>query len=431
MPRLIHQDIIDQVISALRDDRATLLRCCTVSHSFLIPSRKQLFFDLTIPHFYSGTYRYLNSLIHVLSIHPEYISYIRVLRLERLEIETIEKPCFIRLIKDIADRRALRVFRLEIRHAWEALSVPIQTALTRLFQSPTLHTIVSHMCGYTFPVHVLGLATGLRHLNFICDHRLSCCHPTDVSPVILPLPSPASPDIYLESLQIIFETNAPALVGYLSRPDCPLKISQLRQLQIHSNYRLPTAAETVMKGASRSLESLIWILHQAISAHQSGEAVRKLMFEFSGIVPESDQLDPSIIQDLMSLRRLTFGIYDDRSAIDWIESGLGVPPKLEELNILYQHWEEGYDSDVEALFERQLQRDDKRFGLMYASGRFPCLRSINIMLAVHPVIEEDTLEMCLRSRMPFIHGTGMLVVNVGEYPDGLQFLMNASIVSRG
>jgi len=151
MPQLIHQDIIDQIIYALRSDRATLLRCSAVSHSFLTPSRKQLFFNIEISDSHTTS---LDSLIHVLSIHPEYLSYIRIL--ERLEIDTIEKPSFVRLIEDVADRRALRVFSLEIQHAWEALSVPIQTALVRLFQSLSLHTIVSHMCGHTFPVHVLG-----------------------------------------------------------------------------------------------------------------------------------------------------------------------------------------------------------------------------------------------------------------------------------
>lgn len=38
MPQpVIHQDIIDQVTYELWDDRAALLQCSTVSHSFLIP----------------------------------------------------------------------------------------------------------------------------------------------------------------------------------------------------------------------------------------------------------------------------------------------------------------------------------------------------------------------------------------------------------
>ena len=71
--------------------------------------------------------------------------------------------------------------------------------------------------------------------------------------MILPFPSDALDDIHLESLNLTFETDVPVLVGYLSHPNRPLNISQLRQLQIVSNYRLPTAA-AAMKGASRSLE---------------------------------------------------------------------------------------------------------------------------------------------------------------------------------
>ena len=266
MPRpVIHQDIIDQVIYALRDDRAALRRCCTVSHSFLIPSLKQLFYDIEINY-----PPLLNGLIHVLSIHPEYLSYIRILCLSWLEIETVEKASFIRLIEDLANRRVLRIFTFRIHHSWEALSVPIQAALIRLFQCPSLHTINSHMCRYTFPVSILGLSIGLRHLNFFDDwHNSSCRHPAAVSPMIIPSPSAASHEIYLESIKVGLQTNAPALVGYLSRPNCPLKISQLRELRIRSHYPLATAAAIVMNGASRSLESFIWVVNGLYGVPQS------------------------------------------------------------------------------------------------------------------------------------------------------------------
>ena len=145
-----------------------------------------------------------------------------------------------------------------------------------LFQSPSLHTIrLRKVCGYTFPVDVSGSASGLRHLEFVGDHDGTCSHPNSFPPTILPLPLAASQGIYLQSLETTLQINAPALVGYLSRPDCPLEISQLRELQINraiSYYRLPTAAETVMKSASGGLESFIWILNSDFSAHLgSGE----------------------------------------------------------------------------------------------------------------------------------------------------------------
>jgi len=98
----------------LRDDRATLLQCCTVSHSFLIQNRKEIFFDIETPHSRATN---VDSLVHVLSIHPEYLSYNRILRISRLAIETIEKPFFVQLIEDAADRRVLRVFRLEMPYS--------------------------------------------------------------------------------------------------------------------------------------------------------------------------------------------------------------------------------------------------------------------------------------------------------------------------
>jgi len=119
------------------------------------------------------------------------------------------------------------------------------------------------MRGYTFNIHVFGLATGLQHLD-LCGHHDPCHHPTMVSPMIPPLPSAASHDIYLESLEMNF--NDDALVGYLSRPDRPLKISRLRELRTQSIH---TATATMMKSVSQSLEPLIWTLLETFGAHES------------------------------------------------------------------------------------------------------------------------------------------------------------------
>ena len=86
--------------------------------------------------------------------------------------------------------------------------------------------------------------------------------------------------------------------------------------------------------------------------------------------------------------------------------------------------------DREGFFKEPLQLDDEKFGLMYASGRFPCLRRISIMVSMRILPEdEDTLAVRLRSWLPFIDGTGMLVVKAGTYDDATQFMKDASIVS--
>ena len=101
------------------------------------------------------------------------------------------------------------------------------------------------------------------------------------------------------------QTNASALVAYISHHHCPLKISQLRELRINraiSYHQLPAAAAMVMKGASRSLESFIWVLNMDFGAHRvPGKIGPKLMFESPGFVPESRQSHPSSgLQDLVS-----------------------------------------------------------------------------------------------------------------------------------
>jgi len=141
----------------------------------------------------------------------------------------------------------------------------------------------------------------------------------------------------------------------------------------------------------------------------------------------------------VSLRHLTLSTshtdYSGESVIDVLESGLGVLPKLEELNIHYEYWEDSYldtnGDDVREAFEEQLQSGDEAFGSMYTSGRFPCLRRINIMLASHLLIGDNALEMRLQDRLPFFREAGVLVVKVGGYADGDHFMKDVSIVSCG
>ena len=122
--------------------------------------------------------------------------------------------------------------------------------------------------------------------------------------------------------------------------------------------------------------------------------------------------------------------------IDWLKSSLGVPPILEELNILYENSGDPAEymsrDALEEIFMDRLQRDDETFGSMYTSGRFPCLRRINIMCAVLHLSDmiSDILESYLPSLLPFIHGTGMLVLQVAHYRDRDQFMKDASIIYR-
>ena len=160
------------------------------------------------------------------------------------------------------------------------------------------------------------------------------------------------------------------------------------------------------------------------------------MFESLGIVPGSHRQYPSVaLQDFVSLRRLTVSGYSGtKSAINMLECDLGISPKLEELNVLYLHpgdMEAMDDLEVQEIFEGQLQLDDERFSSMNTSGKFPCLRRVNIMLAVPLLVDDGTPELCLRRCLPSIHETGNLVVKVGEHGDVDQFMKDASILSCG
>ena len=113
----------------------------------------------------------------------------------------------------------------------------------------------------------------------------------------------------------------------------------------------------------------------------------------------------------------------------------GIPPKLEELNILWLSRSLHHvDSDPENTMKVQLQQDDQTFASMYTSGGLPCLRRINITVVSMQFWgegEDSSLPMRPQDFLPFIHGMGMLVVKSSSYNDEHHFMQHASIVARG
>ena len=84
----IPQDIIDNVIAAVGDDRDLLKQCALVSSSFLLPCRKQLFSKITL-----GCEQSCQGIHQVFVRNPVIQSFVRTItlnNLERINLESID-----------------------------------------------------------------------------------------------------------------------------------------------------------------------------------------------------------------------------------------------------------------------------------------------------------------------------------------------------
>jgi len=155
-----------------------------------------------------------------------------------------------------------------------------------------------------------------------------------------------------------------------------------------------------------------------------------LTSEVIDMVPESPELKLIGLEGLVSLRYFALKVYDGRSAIDVLRCG-GVPQKLEELNILWLSVSRynGLDSDLENAMKVQLREDDKIFASLYASGKVSLSAAYqhhghNATLGKH---EDSFFQMRLQDCqcLPFIHGTGILILKSSIYNDRNQFMQGS------
>jgi hypothetical protein len=168
----IPQEIIDNIIDELPDDHLTLKSCATVSHSFLQPSRRNLF---SIVHLSRGP-KQIKRLHDLLTTVSDISLFIRELNIAVVDIEADKEIDFTWLKEDEILARVLgmvpRLQSLSWRTAtyqclsWEFdLSDKLRAALMDLFQSCNLATArISHLdC---FPLSVLGAFTHSKKLSF-------------------------------------------------------------------------------------------------------------------------------------------------------------------------------------------------------------------------------------------------------------------------
>jgi len=239
-------------------DVETLRNCALLSRSLLQPARKRLFATITIGR------EYLGKRLHALVLKdPHLLTYFRTLDIAA-DVRWYPKNNPLQdLLHVVADKAALRSISI---HApgicWSRLPPIFQQALSKVLESPSLHTVrIINICA-SFPLENLGMSPRLRHLAFSykdeiqrgeCKDRAT---PSAESPRVTT--SPPVVEIPLESLQL-GRIVPNQLLKYLTTR-CKSDVSQLRELYVDSlEAETVKAASQVLQQSKDTLESLIWI----------------------------------------------------------------------------------------------------------------------------------------------------------------------------
>jgi hypothetical protein len=142
----IPQDIIDNVIAAVGDDRRLLKQCALVSFSFLHPSRKQLFSRITL-----SSDQNCQRIHQILVRNPVIQSFVRSITLEDIYWREPKLPDWINgtLLLAILRLPFCRLERFSIcgwphhdwNWDWNNFSSELKDALSNIIHSSTLKTL--------------------------------------------------------------------------------------------------------------------------------------------------------------------------------------------------------------------------------------------------------------------------------------------------
>ena len=180
----IPQDIIDNVIAALGNDKDSLKQCALVSSSFLLPSRKQLFYSIS----FGSNGEACHRLHQVLVQNPDIRSCVRRLNVYhgRGSKLTFDKSLLPILQLPFCH---LREFSLSYLWSvnWSGLSDELKDALSTLIHSPTLKIVAlvnidnAPITLFLGIVHLTKLNLSSVSLNYSDDEQPSSLTPNVVA----------------------------------------------------------------------------------------------------------------------------------------------------------------------------------------------------------------------------------------------------------
>ena len=147
----IPQDIIDNVIAAIGDDKRSLKQCALVSSSFLHPSRKQLFYKISI-----GSGQSCQKIYQILVQNPAIQSFVRAIALSEdamiatwgaVTSEWMNSTSLLAILR--LPFCFLECFSITVCRAgwvwrpwdWDSFSSEVKDALSNIIHTPTLKTL--------------------------------------------------------------------------------------------------------------------------------------------------------------------------------------------------------------------------------------------------------------------------------------------------
>jgi hypothetical protein len=240
------QEIIDNIIDELSYDEDTLKQCSTVSRSFLVPSRKHLFFTITL-----FTVKRVVLFHRLLISTPNIAHNVRTLGLRfRQNMGNVGGEGKVVRVKEWFMSSTLLAEVLEmlpciqkfswqsfLNLRWDELPSELRSALVKLFQRPSLTAIkLSQFNG--FPLSALHIVSPVKRLQF----WNVLLHNSDQGQVILP---------HLESLTIQDDEQLDAV---------QLIVPSLERISYSEHYtdRPGALAQEAMNASGRTLQWLWW-----------------------------------------------------------------------------------------------------------------------------------------------------------------------------
>lgn len=249
---LLNQDIIDCVVEHLKDDSIHLKTCAQVSHSFLIPSRRHLFFTVSLDQPSSS-----QRLYDVLTCEPELALLIRQLHVTNSNIKLFDQPVWFAIEKSLPGilRMVHHVQMMQFcdflksgeeRVSWDGLSIELQSVFVERLQSPSLVELgIEQIINIPFSV--------VRHFTHLTRLSLSCDIFDMRSPQIFELMH-----LHVHALEVRFTMEDPTATSALKF----ISFLRLRHLFISSSNRgTLQAVEEVMHSVATSVNSITWFYH--------------------------------------------------------------------------------------------------------------------------------------------------------------------------
>lgn len=205
----------------------------------------------------------------ILYPHPEIFGYIQDLHFVdyyELGADPSDEKYDQFLLRELRKMRSLRSLRIKLA-AWWTLHPKTRSLLIKLIRSCPLRALSLETCCQDafFPVHVLGEVATLQHLKFVtdpacCKSHQDRCHEKVEGEKCQAFPSSGDQKKFSLNSFHFGGAGASRLVDYLFSKECPIQLTDLRELAIHgtTDFECATVVK-VAELAGESLASLIWV----------------------------------------------------------------------------------------------------------------------------------------------------------------------------